>query len=533
MSSNQITITNSYHTLTCSGSSVTLSTINGGSAGSMLYLDVIVGKTITVNEDGNIILLTDSSYAMTVKHSLTLIKKQNNVWYEMSRAAFNPKATISVANAILYGTDDDVNVNLNSNVTTDSNGELSFSYNGLPLTSVEAAAYPVTFDGTRTITVTVASSENYKSNSTSFLVKKKPDVVLDENGVTYKYVGKPTRVSSAFSDTSKPYFIEADPKSTGTNEWFAVVNDQLGLNCYKNYANGSDLTTFARMTGENPVPFKNIVTTLITSMYGMFQDASAFNEDISSWDTSSVQNMSSMFSNASAFNQNIGSWDTSSVNDMSYMFFYAAAFNQPLNSWDTSNVENMLGMFQVASVFNQPLNSWDTSSVQSMSSMFSEASAFNQDIGSWDTSSVQNMSGMFGFSAFNQDIGSWDTSRVNDMSEMFSNTAAFNQPLNSWDTSSVQNMYNMFQSASAFNQPLNSWDTSSVQNMIFMFKSASAFNQPLNSWDTSSVQYMMYMFYESSFNQDISNWNVNNVENFSEFAPQLENNKKPPRFRTS
>ena len=47
VSNEAITITNSYHTLTCSDSTSFLSTINGNniSVGSLLYLDVISNKT--------------------------------------------------------------------------------------------------------------------------------------------------------------------------------------------------------------------------------------------------------------------------------------------------------------------------------------------------------------------------------------------------------------------------------------------------------------------------------------------------------
>ena len=43
-----------------------------------------------------------------------------------------------------------------------------------------------------------------------------------------------------------------------------------------------------------------------------------------------------MFGYASAFNQNIDSWNTANVTDMGWMFRDAFAFNQNIGSWNTA-----------------------------------------------------------------------------------------------------------------------------------------------------------------------------------------------------
>ena len=77
----------------------------------------------------------------------------------------------------------------------------------------------------------------------------------------------------------------------------------------------------------------------VTSMARMFQHATAFNGNISTWDVSNVQNMNFMFFGASAFNQDIGGWDVSNVTDMNNMFYNAHAFNQNLGRWFVTPAE--------------------------------------------------------------------------------------------------------------------------------------------------------------------------------------------------
>jgi len=213
-------------------------------------------------------------------------------------------------------------------------------------------------------------------------------------------------------------------------------------------------------------------------------------------DLSNVTDVSYMFDGASAFNQNIGSWNTGNVTNMSNMFAYATNFNQNIGGWDTSYVTDMSYMFYYAGHFNQNIGSWNTGNVTSMSAMFWNATNFNQDIGGWNTGKVININYMFNSaSAFNQNIGGWNTSSATDMRYMFNNASAFNQDIGSWSTGNVTNMSYMFRGASAFDQNIGGWNVGALTNATAMFAgvklSTANYDALLTGWDAQTLKFLV------------------------------------------
>jgi len=295
-------------------------------------------------------------------------------------------------------------------------------------------------------------------------------------------------------------------------------------------------------------------TSLITDMSYLIYKAYYFNHDISDWDVSNVTNMERMFRSAYAFNQDISDWDVSSVTTMEWMFFEAENFNQNISDWDVSSVTNMERMFEYATSFNQDISGWDVSSVTYMNWMFSEAESFNQDISDWDVSNVTDMTGMFyGANDLSDDNkcaihtsfssnDNWEYDWEEYCPEPFqpetrnelkiavdewihdSDSARVQYgEINTWDTSLITDMSELFYDTT-FNDDISDWDVLNVNNMNSIFAFATDFNQDISDWDVSSVTDMAWMFHgASNFNGDLSNWDVSSVTYMNAMFYNAEN----------
>ena len=85
--------------------------------------------------------------------------------------------------------------------------------------------------------------------------------------------------------------------------------------------------------------------------------------------------------------------------------------------------------------------------------------------------------------------------------------------ISEWDTSEVKNMNYLFYNTT-FNEDISNWNVENVTSMYAMFSFTNTFNKPLNRWNVGKVTNMGFMFNGlNKFNQPLNEWNVRSVKN--------------------
>jgi surface protein len=214
----------------------------------------------------------------------------------------------------------------------------------------------------------------------------------------------------------------------------------------------------------------------------------------------------------------------------------------PFTPLTKDELKNEIGLYMIGISDYPVIGSWDVTRITNMDNLFNDKHTFNGDISRWTVTQVTSMSAMFRHAHnFNQDLSGWIVSNVTDMSFMFDNARNFNGNITNWDVSNVTDMSYMFDNAHKFNKPLH-WDVRSVTNMGMMFRNTLIFNSPLTrpqsrgdgGWEVTGVLNMLMIFSDSMFNQNISDWNVNNVTTSPAhifYHSQIDIANIPIRFR--
>ena len=86
---------------------------------------------------------------------------------------------------------------------------------------------------------------------------------------------------------------------------------------------------------------------------------------------------------------------------------------------------------------------------------------------------------------------------------VFPNRAALKIGVDLWESDRAQ--------ALATYGEINTWLVYLVTEMYGLFRNMTTFNSDISNWDVSNVTNMIGMFYKSQFNGDISKWDVSNV----------------------
>ena len=240
-------------------------------------------------------------------------------------------------------------------------------------------------------------------------------------------------------------------------------------------------------------------------MSSMFQGANSFNGDISTWNVSQCTSFQYMFYQNTAFNQSLVGWTlpTTSTYTMYAMFQQATSFNGDISTWNVSQCTSFQYMFYNNTAFNQSLVGWTlpTASSYTMSSMFQGANSFNGDISTWNVSQCTNFTYMFyNNTAFNQSLVGWT------LPHHFPPIVCMvcsREPVSmaTFQPGTLVNAQISILCSNERPRSISPWSdgplpTTSTYTMYAMFRQANIFNGDISTWNVSKCTNFTYMFYQ-------------------------------------
>ena len=133
-------------------------------------------------------------------------------------------------------------------------------------------------------------------------------------------------------------------------------------------------------------------------MWAMFWDASAFDQDLSEWNTTSVDNMSAMFLNANALsNTNKGEIHKSFSSNPNWPYDWSEFVTyEPITDANFQDAVNLWFSDEASATYTYDhISEWNVSLVTNMSQAFRDRTNFDANITGWDVSNVTSMNHMF------------------------------------------------------------------------------------------------------------------------------------------
>jgi len=439
-------------------------------------------------------------------------------------------------------------------------------------------------------TVTTDNNFRFFYGTTDFTAKVSNWVVIGDitefcfESVNFNqvYIGLDTWNTSQVTSFTFPFRFSVNCSTSGLENWNSSImtdlsylfsfldDDQCG---FASSWDVSQVTTLDYLfeTGNSRVFTADLSawdTSNVTSMKHAFERVSTFEGvGLENWNLSSLTDISGFFANTLNFTySNAKNLNISHVQIAEDLFTDSVGFQEDLTAWNDKllnitslarmfngcddtfnaggldtwtnlpNLTSVSGMFRLTNNFgyNKINNLILNSKVEDMSYLFSLSRSLSCDLTNWANrlESVSSFRGIFASPGGYQDenynditltnfnaIGpdTWQTSNVKDYSYAFEGARLLILPcVVNWDTSGAENFSHMFEASTNFENDLSNWNVENVTDFSYIFKKINTLSQAsgISSWNTTSLRTLEgALFSAFEFSADISRWTVLSCEN--------------------